>query len=192
MPEMMLAVNSRPIAFLFSMNHKAKHCYLWMMTHNSRNNDDFTAAQQALERYCAYRDRAESEARRRLADFELSDADRDAILNSLKALNYLNDARFAESYVRGKYEIKRWGRIKIRAGLRSLSIPPNAIEEALHQLDPCQYEQTLTELAARKIAQLGGRIQDWNERQKVVRFLLQRGFETDLIMDVLNILTKDR
>jgi len=174
------------------MNHKAKHCYLWMMTHNSRNNDDFTAAQQALERYCAYRDRAESEARRRLADFELTDVDRDAILNSLKALNYLNDARFAESYVRGKYEIKRWGRIKIRAGLRSLSIPSKAIEEALGQLDPYQYEQTLTELAARKIAQLGGRIQDWNERQKVVRFLLQRGFETDLIMDVLNILTKDR
>lgn len=162
------------------------------MMENLRNNDDFTAAQLALERYCAYRDRAESEARRRLGDFQLSDEERNEILTSLKALNYLDDARFASTYARGKHEIKRWGRMKIRAGLRNLSIAQKAIDEALRQLDDNKYYQTLTDLAARKIAQLGGRIQDWNDQQKVVRFLMQRGYETDLIMDVLKSFKKDQ
>lgn len=161
------------------------------MAGNEQNNTAFTRAQQVMEQFCAYRDRCTSEVERRLRDFELPPEQQELILADLKELGYLDDARFAVAFVRGKFRIKKWGRLKIRAALQALRIPAEFIRQALAQIEEQEYQGVLMELAEKKYRTLGGAT-DWKRQQQLVRYLLQRGFESDLVLDQVKSLTINR
>jgi len=156
-----------------------------------QNNTGFTRVQQVMEQYCAYRDRCTSEVHRRLRDFDLSTEQQETILAELEGLGYLDDARFAASFVRGKFRIKKWGRMKIRAALLALHIPAEFIQRALDQIEDEEYHVVMSELAEKKHRDLGGTT-DWKRQQQLVRYLLQRGFESDLVLDHVKNLTTSR
>jgi regulatory protein len=67
----------------------------------------------------------------------------DTIIVHLIKHNYLNEERFAKSFVRGKFRIKKWGRNRLIRELRAREISKYTIDTALKELDPEAYEQTL-------------------------------------------------
>ena len=72
---------------------------------------------QALEKikhWCAYQERGHYETRGKLYDYGLSASDIDEALAVLVSENYLNEERFAETFARGKFRIKQWGKNKIK------------------------------------------------------------------------------
>ena len=136
------------------------------------------------ERFCAYRERCTYEIKQKLRELGADENTGAKIISSLTEDEYLNDERFAKLFASGKFRIKRWGKNKIRAGLRLKKIPDNFIWNALDAIDEAAYMETLHHLAEKK----GKEVKSKNTReknQKIGMFLLSRGFESELIWKAL-------
>ena len=137
-----------------------------------------------MEKYCIYQDRCHQEVEQKLISLGIIPEARDLIILHLIQENFLNEERFAKSFVSGKYKIKLWGRFKIEQGLKQKGVSKFNIERGLKEIDLEVYTQNLENLARSKRMQI--KEGDFFKiRQKLHNFLWQRGFEKELIEDVL-------
>jgi len=133
------------------------------------------------EHFCAYQERSQKEVRYKLVEWGLRGDELEEILSELIVNNFLNEERFAKHYASGKFGIKKWGRIKIKQGLKLKGVPDRILQKALYSLDDDDYMETLQTLALKKAAVM----QESNpikKKMKLVAYLQGRGFETDLIL----------
>jgi regulatory protein len=145
-----------------------------------------------LEAFCAYQERCNSEVIAKLRSWKVPGKDDDFLISSLKEKGFLDDFRYLESYVSGKFRIKKWGRSKIRQGLYAKGFGRDAVEKALAAIDSNEYWNALHQLAERKVAEIRtkGNL-DFKEKMKVLRYLAQKGYEYDLVSDVVEQLLKE-
>lgn len=136
------------------------------------------------EKYCAYQERSHQQVRNKLYQLGGNEEEVENIIVHLIHNNFLNEERFTEAYVRGKFRMKGWGKVKIRVGLKRHRIEPKMIQWALNQIDDQEYLTTLKELLARKNAKLKEK-NIFKRKAALVRHASQRGFESDLIYDLL-------
>lgn len=144
----------------------------------------FLEAKQKIEAWCAYRDRCHSETYDKLRSYGLDEEDTHILIADLISNRFLDEQRFAESYVSGKFRIKKWGRVKIKMHLKALQIPDRCVVEAFKQIEEEEYNQTLSDLAQKKWLSLQGT--SFEKKVKVRNFLLSKGYENDLIYNVLD------
>ena len=145
-------------------------------------------AEQALQRaklYCAYQERCHAETKQKLYSFGLSKNDVDRIVSCLIEEDYLNEERFAGAYARGKFRMKHWGRVKITYELKQKNVSGYCISKALKQIEQDKYLEVLGKLAEEKLKELNGDKNDLVRRKKVHDYLLQKGFERDLIFSII-------
>jgi regulatory protein len=142
-------------------------------------------AKRRLEQYCVYQDRSHYEVIKKLREMKMIPMAIDAIILHLMQHNFLNEERFARSYVRGKFNIKKYGRIKIVQGLKQKNITANLIKIALKEIEEGVYLETLTQLAEKKI-QVLKEPNKYKKKQKLIRFLMQKGYESHLIYELVN------
>ena len=138
-----------------------------------------------MEAYCAYRDRCTSEVDKKLREYTLTDLQFAEIVDELRASKFLDDVRFAHSFVSGKFRFNQWGRIRIRMELRLRKINDALIKDAIQSIDLDAYAETIASLAERKYRETERESDVWKRKAKVIRFLSSRGFEQDLIMDAV-------
>ena len=136
------------------------------------------------ERFCAYQDRNRFEVQKKLRELKANTDEISKIISSLEEDGYLNDERFAKLFASGKFRIKQWGKNKIRAELRMKKIPDNFISNALDAIDDEEYLKTIQHLIKRKAREVKSQ-EPRIKNQKIVMFLLSRGFESELIWKVL-------
>lgn len=146
-------------------------------------------ALQKLKHYCAYQERCHSEVREKLFSLGVWKQDQDAIIASLIEENYLNEERFAYAFAGGKYRMKHWGRQRIRYELKQKQVSDYSIKKALKQIDEEEYLQKLQELAGERYASLKAE-QYLVRRKKTQDYLIQKGYETDLILAAVAQLTE--
>lgn len=133
-------------------------------------------ASEKIRRYCEYQDRCAMEVRRKMAQLLIPDEERDNLMQELIDEKYVDNERFAESFIRGKINQKRWGRVKIRIELQQYGIPAALIDRKLAEVDEDQYFDNLHHLTEK-----------WNrenpagERAKMIRHLLAKGYTIDEI-----------
>lgn len=139
----------------------------------------------AIQHYCAYQERCHSEVRTKLLELNFRGAELEEAIASLIADNFLNEERFARSYCSGKFRIKQWGRRKIIQGLKQKGVSEYCIRKGMKEIDNEIYWNTLQKLADKKWAELSGERNVWIRKQKVQRYLLQKGYESDLISEIL-------
>lgn len=137
-----------------------------------------------MEAYCAYQDRCHKEVEEKLRAYDLIPEAREMILLHLLEEGFLNEERFARSFARGKFRIKKWGRKRIERELRSRDISPYNIKQGLSEIDPEEYQQTLFDLAEKKFDQTPEK-HHLKKRKKVADFLLRRGFESQKVYAIL-------
>jgi len=145
---------------------------------------DEKVALAKAEHFCAYQERAQQEVRDKLYEWGLWPDAVENIIVKLIGDNFLNEERFAKAYVRGKFKQKGWGRIKIKQGLKIKKIPESLLKKALLIIDGDEYLETLTKVLSKKAAMLTEKT-PYKRRYKLHQYALSRGFETDLIIDVL-------
>lgn len=154
------------------------------------------SAKAALARAAALCDRAEtcsSEIEARLSRWGLEEDDIRAVLGKLIELGYVDDRRYARAFAHSKMAYSGWGKFKISMGLRAKGIGRELISEALDMLDLEEYEAVAERVVRAKLRQTGGNAADYTTRMKVLRFAAGRGFETQLIVSILqNIASADR
>ena len=98
--------------------------------------------------------------------------------------DYLNEERFAQAYVSGKIRIKKWGRRKIKHHLKQKGLTDKCIELGFQEVDEEEYYDTLLQLAGYKWT-LVKESNPYKKKQKVMSYLYGKGFESDLIQEVL-------
>ncbi len=151
---------------------------------NNKKTESFTVSEirEKLAKYCAYQDRSHWEVANKLNEFSLIPEAREEITIYLIQNNFLNEERFAKSFVRGKFNQKYWGRIKIRSELKKRKIPLKMIESALKEINEDQYQSTLAELFEKKKNSLKSEREGFKKKAKIRNYLLQKGFENELVM----------
>ena len=142
-------------------------------------------AQKVLENYCAYQERCHKEVTAKLKDMKMIPEAIDKIIVSLIEQNYLNEERFAKAFVRGKFRIKKWGKVRLIRELKFRDISKYAIDSALNEIDDSAYELTLDELVQKRINQVKEK-NLFKKKKKVADYLLYRGWESHLIYEKLN------
>jgi regulatory protein len=144
---------------------------------------------QRIRHYCAYQERAQQEVRDKLYELGMTMSEVEEIIADLITDNFLNEARFAESFAGGHFRIKSWGKQKIKYALQQKRVSPVNIKKALNSIEEEVYKKTLIHLATKKWNSLKGE-RGMSRMAKTNSFLNQRGFESALIMPILQALNK--
>lgn len=142
-------------------------------------------ALHALLSFCDYRERCSSEVRQKIKEYPLEEALKEALFEELKARSSFNDMRYVNAFVGGKFRIKKWGRNKIKAGLRAKQISEEMIYRGFKEnIDEDDYLHQLKLLYDKKWTSLKNK-KDYSTRQKLQRFLYSKGYENDLIVALI-------
>lgn len=156
----------------------------------SDHTSEFNMALQRAASYCSRREVASSQVLEKLKSWEIPESWREEILEWLIRENYVDDRRHAALFVREKFNLNRWGRVKIAYMLRKQGVGEDLIQEALGLIDPEEYERVCRDLIGSKSATLKEKNQ-FTRKHKLLRFAAGKGYETDLIYRILNHPTRE-
>ena len=147
-------------------------------------NYTFEEIKHKLEYYCSYQDRCHKEVEQKLNSFTLITALKEKVIVHLIENNFINEERFAQSFVRGKHNYKSWGKNRIVNELKFRNISSRIIETALKEIPEATYLENFHALAEKNweiIKEPKGQ----KRNKKFVDFLLRKGYETSLIYEKL-------
>ena len=133
---------------------------------------------------CSRREYCVSEIREKLTLWQQSSEAQERIIARLLSEGYIDEVRFCNAYALDKLRYNHWGRVKIDQMLRHMQVDSCARQAALDQLPEEEYRDILRRVAETKRPAVTGR-NDYERRGKLVRFLLGKGFEMDLIRQVV-------
>ena len=137
-----------------------------------------------MAKFCAYQERCVKDVKDKLKTYDIAEKEKNIILEYLLDNRFVNDERFAKSFVRGKVNQSGWGVNKIRFHLIQKGIDKDIIEEALGQTDEETYRQRLIEILKAK-AKTVKAASDYEKKRKLAAYAMQKGFEGSLIWEVL-------
>ncbi len=145
---------------------------------------DLSEAREKIQAYCAYQERSHRQVEEKLQSYGMGEEASGVLLVELIQENFLNEERFARAFARGRFRIKHWGRNKIRQHLKHHRISDYALKKAFSEIDEADYQRTLEDLAQKKWEATRLR-NSFNRKGKVAQYLISRGFEADLVWEVL-------
>ena len=154
----------------------------------SRNKKEVTP-QKALEMMaglCAKSEQCPYDIMMKLRKYGLTEED--AVLDSLRELKFVDEARYARSFARDKVRFSGWGRNKIRQQLMLKHIPAALITEGLAAIEPADYKDALIRAAKAKVKSLD--LTEYGDRTKLLKHLMTRGFEAELSMKMVAAMVK--
>jgi regulatory protein len=149
-----------------------------------KNNFSKKEIQSKLEYYCAYQERCYKEVEEKLYSFAATSTEKEEILSYLIENNFINEERFAQSFVRGKHNYKFWGKNRIINELKYRNISSKNIEIALKEIPETTYLSNFHALAEKTWENITER-KGQKKNKKFVDFLLRKGYETNLIYEKL-------
>ena len=144
----------------------------------------FQEIKQKLVNFCVYQDRCHTEVEQKMNEFVLIPEAKEEILLYLMKENYLNEERFAKSFTRGKFYIKKWGKNKIKQQLRLKGISDKLIAISFSEIDDLDYQLTIRELIEKLLPTYNG-LKDYQRKQKLIKFLMSKGYEFEMIQNEL-------
>ena len=149
------------------------------------NTDGFKQALQRAASLCSRKEHSSVEVRAKLKAWNVPESWIERILDRLIQEKFVDDKRYASLFVREKFRLNQWGRVKIAHQLRQHGIGEETIQDALQEIDVDAYTQTCATLIRSKSVA----IKDKNpfvRKGKILRYVSGKGFETDLIYRILN------
>ncbi len=142
-------------------------------------------AQKKLEYYCAYQERCHQEVRQKLQTMRMIPEAIDTIIVSLIRHDFLNESRFATTFVKGKFNIKKWGKYRITLELKKRDISKNIINQAIKEISDNEYIDTFNALAEKRASSIK-ESNKFKKKKKLADYLLYRGWESYLVYDKVN------
>lgn len=142
-------------------------------------------ALDVLRRYCAYQERCHQDVRKKLRSMNMIEEVIDHIIVKLIEDDYLNESRFARTFVSGKFRIKNWGKNRLISELKKRGLSKFTINQAILEIDPEEYVKVFDALAEKRLASLK---EDniLKLKRKLADYLLYRGWEPDLVYSKIN------
>ncbi|WP_100628527.1 regulatory protein RecX [Algoriphagus formosus] len=142
-------------------------------------------AEEKIAAFCAYQERCIWEVRRKLYEKGIAEAQIEKLIGFLLREKFIDEGRYARAFARGKFRLKKWGKNRIRMELKMRQVPEDLIRKGLLEIDPTEYYDTLLSETEKKWEKT--KEPDlYKKRFKVVGYLMQRGFEQDLVQEAID------
>ena len=141
-------------------------------------------AQKKLEYYCAYQERCHKEVIAKLKTLGMIPSVIDKIISELIKANYLNETRFTQSFVRGKFRIKKWGKNRILQELKVREISSFNIKLGMKEISDDNYQKTFYELFEKRRREVK-QLTKTEQKKKIFSYMSYRGWENSKIYDAL-------
>ena len=140
---------------------------------------------QKIRQFCAYQERNHHEVKEKLYGYGLYKDQVETLISQLIEENFLNEERYAIAFAGGRFRIKDWGKAKIKYELKKHQISDYCIKKALLTIKPEAYRQKLQKLFDAKLKTLKTEKNSFNKKRKLQSYLLQKGYESALISEML-------
>lgn len=145
------------------------------------------SANQALEqmrRACSRKECCIFDIRRKLDRMCLSESEVNEIINNLIEERYIDEERYARSYINDKLRFNKWGKKKIEFALYQKQLPRSIVEKVFSEYTDADISGSLPEILERKWASTSGN-SAYEKESKLIRYALGRGFIMDDILRIL-------
>ena len=150
--------------------------------------EDYSKVLDRLQAQCSKREYCSSDILRKgLSAFDGDREQASRLLESLIQDRFVDDLRYATAFAREKSRLTGWGPAKIKYMLVGKGIPKSVVEEALREIDPDEALRKMRSVLEAKYRTLAG---DPQEKFKLLRFGLTRGYEYDAIAPVVDDILK--
>lgn len=155
--------------------------------HQAKKTYTVEEALVKLQKYCAYQDRCHKEVEQKLKQMHMIPEAIERVIVDLIQDNHLNEERFAKAYVRGKFSIKKWGKVRLTLELKQRQVSQYVIKTALAEIDPEEYIHTFHKLAEKKALNMS-ESNPFIKKKKLADYLIYRGWESHMVYDKVNAL----
>ena len=148
-------------------------------------------ALQSLMRMCARSERSSGDALRLMKRWGLADEDARKVLVRLQTERFIDDARYAEAFVRDKLNLSGWGAYKIKMALRAKGVAKDIIDEVVApMLNETNMKERLEELMLRRMRTLKYS-SAYDAKTKLIRFAASRGYEIEEAIECASKIVND-
>lgn len=139
-----------------------------------------------LAALCARSEHCQWEMLEKMRRWELDDAAQARVMARLVKERYVDDERYARAFVKDKVRYNKWGRRKVEQALWQKRIDDDIRERVLDEVDEEEYLNVLRPLLKQKRKSIKAE-NDYELKQKLVRFALGRGFTYDIIRQCIDV-----
>ena len=138
-----------------------------------------------LAKYCAYQERCIYDLNKQYDKYYLEESLRNKITKRLLSEGFLNEERYVRSYINGKIRGNNWGKIKVAYSLKKKKIEENLIQRILDEFDETEYMVLISDMIKKKALSIKDE-DPYIKKNKIAKFLIQKGFEGDLVWGMIN------
>ncbi|OQX99017.1 MAG: hypothetical protein B6I20_10420 [Bacteroidetes bacterium 4572_117] len=128
---------------------------------------------------CAKQEKCKADIRKKLYEWKILPEEIEKIINELLENKFIDEKRYAGFYVKDKYKLSKWGRIKIEFSLRQKQIEASIIANALNEINEDEYIEILRAELKKKLKSLKND-EKHKVKEKLLRFAQSRGYEIEL------------
>lgn len=135
---------------------------------------------EQLKNYCATEDKCQWDLMQKMKQLNLDESQRKKIIKLLHQEKYINEERYSRSFCRGKFRIKKWGKIKIASELKKKDIAALYIFKGLEEIDDDEYQQELNNLYQKKKKNINEK-DEFIKNKKIASYLINKGYESNFV-----------
>ena len=150
-------------------------------------SEEYKKAFLFLSNKCSKKELSAKEALIICSKFKLKFVEKNKLINELKKKHFIDHLRYANAFVHDRFNLYFWGKNKIRHHLIQKGIEEYHITPAIESIDNEKYKNLAKQEALKKYKSLGNN-NDFNSKQKILKYLSLKGFETDLSFEVVDLL----
>jgi regulatory protein len=136
---------------------------------------------EKLEHFCAYQERCTHDVIQKMKKLNVPEHRYQELISQLENTKFIDNERYARAWVRSKIGYKKDGLAKIKFQLYQKGIAQDIILDALSDIDQDHYFENLKSIVLKKWTSLENEKNDAKRKQKLVRFLISKGYRLDEI-----------
>ena len=135
---------------------------------------------------CAQAEHCEYEMQEKMRRWEIADDAQARVMQRLITERYVDDERFARAFANDKVKYNKWGRRKVEQAMWLKHIAEDIRQRVLDSIDDEEYIAILRPLLQQKRRSVKAH-NDYELRQKLIKFAIGRGFTMDIIKQCISI-----
>lgn len=144
--------------------------------------EEYKKAYIFLSNKCSKKEISSREALQACSKYKLKIVEKNNLINELKNQNFINHERFSKAFVHDRFNFYRWGKTKIIHHLKQKGIEEIFIKKAIEFIDDETYFKVLKEEVLKKYYLMQAPV-DFQSKQKLMKFLYQKGFEAEIVFN---------
>jgi regulatory protein len=149
-----------------------------------KSNYDIKILIEKLKNYCAIQERCSTDILTKMKSWRITNKNQNKILNILIQEDFINDKRYSKSFCRGKFRIKKWGKLKIMNELKRKNINPTTIMSSLNEINDIDYIKELDTQFNKKKQSINS-LKFYDKKKKIAIYLIGKGYESHLVWEKL-------